>query len=215
VLNQISHILKAIGLLLLGAVGFFILRSFIVPASFGVHNSYTYGYYRGASDGELAAQPAIYQGSEACLSCHAKAAANWKEGKHAGVPCESCHGTCRAGRNEEGQKPLSDSSVAACMKCHAALRGRPVGIHQVAALDPHVQEKVKWGCQVGALVAVDNTKNVKEKGDIFAQGLRCVLCHDVHHPLLRLKDFAVQKAERERMQRQATDNESRSNGEKP
>ena len=131
------------------------------------------------------------------------------------LPCESCHGICLAGKNEAGEKPVSDSSVAACMKCHAALRGRPAGFPQMASLDQHVQEKVKWGCQVGALVSVDNRKSVKEKGDVFALGLRCVLCHDAHHPLLRLKDFAMQKAEREQRQGQVTDNETRSNGEKP
>jgi hypothetical protein len=101
------------------------------------------------------------------------------------------------------------------MQCHAALRGRPAGFPQVAGLDPHVQEKVKWGCQVGSLVSVDNRKSVKEKGDVFALGLRCVLCHDAHHPLLKLKDFAMQKAERERALRQFTDNASRPNGEMP
>jgi hypothetical protein len=201
--------------LLLLAAGFLVFRSLIVPDSFGVQHSYTYGYYRAASDGEQASLPTLYQGSSACVDCHAKAAANWKEGRHAGVPCEACHGICRAGKNEAGEKPVSDSSVAACMKCHAALRGRPAGIPQVASLDQHVQEKVKWGCQVGSLAAVDNRKSVKDKGDVFALGLRCVLCHDAHHPLLRLKDFAMQKAERERAQRQAADNASRSNGEKP
>ena len=183
-LNQISHILKALALLLLGGVGFFVLRNFIVPDSFGVQHSYIYGYYRGAADAEQAALPTLYQGSSACVECHAKAAAVWTEGKHAGVPCEACHGICRAGKNEAGEKPVADSSIEACKKCHAALLGRPAKFPQVVSLDQHVQEKTKFGFQA-FLVSVDNNKDVKEKGDVFAKGLQCVLCHEPHHPLLK------------------------------
>jgi hypothetical protein len=186
VLNQISHILKAIAALLLLAAGFFVIRSLIVPDSFGVQHSYTYGYYRAASDGEQASLPMLYQGSSPCLECHARASANWKAGKHAGVPCESCHGICRAGKNEAGEKPVANSSSEACLRCHAALRGRPASFPQVAGLDQHVQEKTKWGYQA-FLVSVDTSKSVKDRGDVFALGVRCVLCHDAHHPLLKQK----------------------------
>jgi hypothetical protein len=207
-MNQVTHIIRALAVLLLGIAGFFMVRSFFVPESFGVQDSYIYGYYRADSEGEQARREALYQGSNACCGCHSKAAAGWKEGRHAGVPCETCHGICRAGKNEAGVKPVSDSSIAACMKCHVAIQGRPAGFPQVASLDVHVQEKVKWGCQVGPLVSVDNRRDVKQKEDVFAQGLRCVLCHDAHHPLLKLKDFAMQKAERERLLQQTADNQT-------
>jgi len=185
-LNQISHILKAIALLLVAAAGFLVLRGFITPDSFGVQHSYMYGYYRANSDAEQATLPMLYQGSSACVDCHARAAAFWADGKHAGVPCESCHGICRAGKNEAGEKPVIDSSIEACKKCHAALLGRPAKFPQVVSLDQHVQEKTKFGFQA-FLVSVDTTRDVKEKGDVFAKGLQCVLCHNAHHPLLKEK----------------------------
>lgn len=203
-----NHIMRAAAALLLGAVGFFMARSFLVPETFGVQGGYTYGYYRAAAESEAAQQPVLYQGSSACFKCHADAAAGWKAGRHAGVPCASCHGICLNGKNEAGEKPLINSASEGCLRCHRAFYGRPAGFPEIANLDAHVQDVVKWGCQVGPLVAVDNRRNVQEKGDVFAQGLRCVLCHNAHNPLLKLEVYYAKKRSSDNVSAQLPDNET-------
>jgi hypothetical protein len=214
-MKHANHILRAATVLLLGAVGFFVLRSFLVPESFGVQGSYTYGFYRADSEREKASQPALYQGSAVCYKCHAAAFEAWQAGKHSGVPCETCHGICLNGKNEEGEKPLINSSSDACQKCHRASQSLPAFFPQITNMDAHLQDVAKWGCQVGSMVYFDNRKSVKEKGDVFAQGLRCVLCHNAHQPLQRLEKFYDMRHNPENINTQQPDTSAVNNKELP
>ena len=70
-----DHIIRFSLLIIVVILGFFIVRTYMVPDTFGVHGSYTYAYYRAESETEQAARPAVYQGTEHCSACHATQAA--------------------------------------------------------------------------------------------------------------------------------------------
>jgi hypothetical protein len=157
-MNHTSHIIRFAVVLVVVIAGFFTLRSFMVPDSFGVQGDYKYGYHRGASDAEQSALPAQYKGSQKCAECHADQAAAWGAGKHAGVACETCHGNWQAHNNNTKDKAGKDSSAAACMLCHGAVEARPADFPQIA----------------------DLRKHVVEKGQAYAEGMLCVKCHNPH-----------------------------------
>lgn len=159
-MNHTSHIIRFAVVLVVVIAGFFILRSFMIPDSFGVQGDYKYGYHRAASDGEQAALPALYQGSRKCAECHAGEAADWRAGKHAGVACEACHGHWQAHNNNTKEKAGKDSSAEACLVCHARVEARPADFPQIDGITQHVQEQ----------------------GGAYEPGLLCVACHSAHSP---------------------------------
>lgn len=159
-MKHTSHIIRFAVVLVAVIAGFFTLRSFLVPDSFGVQQDYTYGYHRGASDAEQAALPTLYTGSGKCSQCHAEATAAWQAGKHAAVACETCHGNWQAHNNNTKEKAGKDSTVQACMLCHGAVEARPADFPQIADMQKHVQDK----------------------GGSYEKGMLCVGCHSSHNP---------------------------------
>ena len=87
VFKDTGHLFRFAGLFVLAFLVFLVVRHYVVPKSFG-----QYGHYRGAAIGEIAAHPAKYAGHETCESCHAEGLDVKKNGKHAHVNCEACHG---------------------------------------------------------------------------------------------------------------------------
>ncbi|MEI6126840.1 MAG: cytochrome c3 family protein [Pseudomonadota bacterium] len=162
-MKHYSHIIRFAVLLMLVGVGFFAVRSLIVPDSFGIYGGYTYGYHRGDSDAEQAALPVVYQGSDKCLKCHEKQVGIWEKGRHKGVPCENCHGSWQAHNDNTTttkNKMERDKSIEACLLCHGKLDARPQGFAQVAGIKEHLADK----------------------GQEFEQGMLCADCHDAHDP---------------------------------
>lgn len=159
-MNHTGHIIRFAVVLVIVIAGFFTLRSFMVPDSFGVQGDYKYGYHRGASDGEQAALPALYAGSKKCAECHADQTAAWSAGRHAGVACEACHGNWAAHNNNTKANAGKDSSAVACMLCHGEVEARPADFPQIADFQKHVQDK----------------------GGAFENGMLCVNCHSAHSP---------------------------------
>ena len=45
-----DHIIRFTLLIIVVIIGFFIIRTYMVPDTFGVHGSYTYAYYRADSE---------------------------------------------------------------------------------------------------------------------------------------------------------------------
>jgi hypothetical protein len=87
VFKDAGHLFRFAGLFVLAFLVFLVVRHFIVPASFG-----QYGHYRGAAIGEIASRPAKFAGHDTCEGCHADVQDKKKNGKHAHVNCEACHG---------------------------------------------------------------------------------------------------------------------------
>ncbi len=65
---------------------FLVVRSFLVPASFG-----QYGHYRGDSLKDNAEFTPQYVGNETCADCHTTEAEMLASDMHANLKCEVCH----------------------------------------------------------------------------------------------------------------------------
>jgi hypothetical protein len=159
-MKHATHIFRLAAVLVLIGAGFFTVRSFMVPEGFGIHGSYTYGYFRADSEREQSEPAAVYQGSDKCRGCHEEQFTQWSGGEHAQVTCETCHGNWQAHNNNTKEKAGRDRSNEGCLICHARVEGRPAVISQVPALAQHVQEK----------------------GRELQDGQLCVSCHNGHDP---------------------------------
>ncbi len=160
-MKHYNHIIRCILLLVIVVIGFFIARGALVPESFGVHGTYTYGYHRGDSAAEQADRYALYQGSTKCITCHAEQSLLWQPGRHAAVSCESCHGNWQAHNNNTSATIEKDNSVETCMLCHRKLNARPSTFPQIPEFGRHLADQ----------------------DEQLQQGMLCVDCHDPHDPM--------------------------------
>jgi hypothetical protein len=159
-MKHYNHVLRCAVIIGLAACVFLAVRSYLVPDSFGVHGSYTYGYHRAASDAEQATLPALYQGSDTCTSCHAAEHATWSGAGHAGVSCETCHGPWQAHNANTPDAMIADGSSDACLTCHGALPARPAAFPQIDSLEQHLRE---------------------QRQDVTPE-MTCTYCHHPHEP---------------------------------
>jgi len=155
-----GHIIRLVVVLAAVAIGFFAVRSFMVPDSFGIQGDYTYGYHRAASDMEQAARPAIYQGPGKCRNCHEEQYLLWEAGEHAAAGCETCHGSWEAHNNNTKGAMKAEGSIESCMICHAMLEARPASVKQIGGLEQHVADT----------------------GRQLEPDMNCVSCHNPHDP---------------------------------
>src|SRR6478672_951474 len=87
VFRDAKHLFRFAGLFVLAFLLFLFIRGYVVPRSFG-----QYGHYRDTAIGDIAADPVIFAGYEACENCHTDVLDVKKTGKHAHVKREACHG---------------------------------------------------------------------------------------------------------------------------
>ncbi len=161
-MKHYSHIIRFCILLVIIGIAFFAVRSYLLPDSFGVYGSYTYGYHRGDSDREQAALPALFQGSEKCRSCHETEYIVWSRADHNSVSCEACHGYWQAHNGTTFEKTvLKDTGSEACLLCHEQLSARPAAFPQVQDLASHMNEQEQ---------EID-------------ENMTCIFCHHPHEPL--------------------------------
>jgi hypothetical protein len=127
VFKDAGHLLRFAGLFVLAFLVFLVVRHYVVPASFG-----QYGHYRGAAIGDIAAHPVKFAGHQACESCHTEILDVKKNGKHAQVNCEACHGA-QAGHAEDPGTvtPAKPDTAVLCARCHTASAAKPKGFPQV------------------------------------------------------------------------------------
>ncbi len=159
-MKHCNHIIRFIVVFIFIGIGFFAVRSYLVPDSFGIYGSYSYGFHRGDSDAEQASIPALYQESESCKECHEAVYRTWSNGGHAGVTCEACHGPWQAHNENTLDTVVKDTSVEGCMVCHVTLQARPAGFPQID----------------------DFASHVKEQGEEVQQDMDCTFCHEPHEP---------------------------------
>jgi hypothetical protein len=156
-----DHIIRFTLLIIVVIIGFFIVRACMVPDTFGVQGSYTYAYYRADSATEQAALPAVYQGAGHCSACHAPQDLMLQANAHAGLDCESCHGSFKAHNNNTKERMAVSDTVDACMLCHADLSARPAQFPQIESFAAHVAQQ----------------------GEELLPGMTCATCHDPHAPM--------------------------------
>jgi len=92
-MGHFNHIIRLCVVLIAVVIGFFIVRGFFVPESFGTYGSYQYGYHRGNSDAEQENMYALYQGTEKCAKCHEKLSKDSREGGMLRLPVKHAMGS--------------------------------------------------------------------------------------------------------------------------
>jgi len=104
------------------------IRSFVIPRSFG-----QYGHYRGNAIPEIAVRPIEFAGHQVCETCHVEVLEKKRDGKHAQVNCEACHGPLAKHADDPSVQPAKLDTAVFCVRCHAASAAKPKGFPQVAA----------------------------------------------------------------------------------
>lgn len=144
-----EHLFRLAFVFVAGFVLMLAVRSFFIPHSFG-----KYGHYRGDAIAEAAAKPISYAGHQTCETCHAEVLDVKKNGRHARVSCEVCHGPLANHADDPGSiKPEKLDTAVLCVRCHEANSAKPKGFPQVASQD-------------------------------HSTGLPCDTCHQPHSPAI-------------------------------
>jgi uncharacterized CHY-type Zn-finger protein len=125
--RDVEHLLRVALVFAIGAIAFVVVRTILVPRSFG-----EYGHYRGNAIAEIAAQPVKFAGHQSCESCHADVAGVKSKGMHVSVNCEACHGALAKHADDPTTvvPPKLDTAVL-CVRCHEANGARPKDFPQI------------------------------------------------------------------------------------
>jgi hypothetical protein len=130
-LKDAGHLFRLAAVFLVGFVAFLVVRSVLVPRSFG-----RYGHYRANAIGEIAALPVNYAGHQVCEGCHTDVQDVKSKGVHKGVACESCHGPQAAHANDPASvTPVKLDTMVLCPRCHTANIAKPKNFPQVDIAD--------------------------------------------------------------------------------
>jgi uncharacterized CHY-type Zn-finger protein len=130
--KDVEHLFRLAAVFLAGAIAFLLLRSFLVPGSFG-----QYGHYRGKAIAEIAALPVSYAGHQVCEGCHTDVLDVKSKGVHKGIACESCHGPLAKHADDPASvQPAKLDTAKLCVRCHEANPAKPKNFPQVAS-DEH------------------------------------------------------------------------------
>ena len=131
ILKESGHLVRMAAVLICGLVLFLVVRSAIVPKTFG-----QLGHYRASSLDDIRARPISFAGKATCEICHDEVAKTKLEGKHAGVACESCHGPSAAHTEDPtGSRAVKPDFKTLCVRCHEADPARPKSFPQVSSKD--------------------------------------------------------------------------------
>ena len=154
-MEHARHVFRVALLLIAGLAIFFIGRTLLVPASFGLYGPYRYDNVAE----QMKIREPVHSGSAACGECHEAESKKRVAGKHRTVACEVCHAPRAVHVKADGTfEPMPvDRSFGLCARCHRKIVGRPVKFPQVV-LEQHVN---------GPL-----------------EGQVCIQCHDPHSPAM-------------------------------
>jgi len=129
--RDIEHLIRLAVVMAIVLIGFIVLRSAVVPRSFG-----QYGHYRGAAIAEVAARAPVFAGHEVCEACHAEVVEQKKVGRHVVIPCETCHAA--QGRHADDPasvKPEKLDTAVLCARCHERNSAKPKSFPQVVSAE--------------------------------------------------------------------------------
>jgi hypothetical protein len=128
--KDIEHLVRLAAVMLFALVAFVILRTAVVPRSFG-----QYGHYRGDAIAEIASRQIVHAGHETCEGCHTEVVDKKKTGKHVGIACETCHGGLAVHANDPSVTPPKLDTGVLCARCHEANSAKPKWFPQVVTAD--------------------------------------------------------------------------------
>lgn len=129
--KDFEHLFRVAFVFVAGSIGFLIVRSILVPKSFG-----QYGHYRGNAVVDARRHPMAYAGHQACETCHPDVVAVKTPGKHSHVNCEACHGALEKHAEDPGNvQPAKLDTAVLCARCHGANGARPKHFPQVDAAE--------------------------------------------------------------------------------
>jgi len=149
-----NHVFRPLLVVAILVAIFFLVRSFMVPNDFGVHeDSYTYHWYREGNIGDWEAVSVKYQGSEYCGSCHEGEADLAARGFHKIIQCENCHGPASLHPKDPPKLDI-DRTRELCLRCHTQLDYPSSGRADIRGIDPETHNR----------------------------GVECVECHNPHDP---------------------------------
>jgi Cytochrome c554 and c-prime len=149
VFKDASHLFRFAGLFVLAFLLFLLIRGYVVPKSFG-----EYGHYRGNAITDIAAHPIRFAGHQSCETCHTDVQDVKKNGKHAHVNCEACHGPlAKHAADPSSMTPPKLDTAVLCVRCHAASAAKPKDFPQVNAAE-------------------------------HSSGMPCETCHQPHSPAI-------------------------------
>lgn len=151
-----QHLIRALGLLGVVAILFFVVRAFLIPHSFG-----RLGHFRGDNLMEQADLPIVQGSPTSCAECHEDEAKIILSGKHTTVPCQDCHGPLTQHVTEEGMQPMPIyKSQTLCARCHQKLEARPKTFPQI-----------------------DFHEHLVSKNQSLEDEQICFHCHQPHNPI--------------------------------
>lgn len=152
-----KHLHRLGVLILLGVIGFLIIKWLATPSSWNFQV-----WYRGDSLVELAKKEPVFGGNESCTTCHEEVVELALSAPHKALSCEACHGplTTHVG----GGRKIADALVVShssgqCLNCHEQLLGKSEDYPQFAK-DP-AKRRIR--------------KHKKLKGEAL-----CLKCHGPH-----------------------------------
>ena len=154
-LEHRKHITRLVVVVVIIVAGFLLVRSLLIPKSFG-----KYGHYRGENVQEQMDLPLVHQGSAFCKDCHEVQYGDWQGNGHSSVNCETCHGHWEI-HDEKVKTMTAVKSNDSCLICHQKLTGRPEGFSHIVSLSKHMED------------------NEITDADDYS----CLDCHDPHMPL--------------------------------
>ena len=128
--KDIEHLVRLAAVMLIALAAFVILRTAIVPKSFG-----EYGHFRGAAIAEIAAKPIVHAGHQTCETCHTDIADKKKTGKHVVVACEACHGALANHAEDPSIQPAKLDTAVICARCHEENSAKPKWFPQVVTAE--------------------------------------------------------------------------------
>ncbi|MBF0274538.1 MAG: hypothetical protein HQK84_04830 [Nitrospinae bacterium] len=141
-----SHVKRVFILLLIIIIAGVIVRSMLIPESFG-----KYGHYRGNALQEEAAREVTFSEQEKCSSseCHEMNFLIKDKGKHKPVVCENCHGAFAFHPEEKRADPNKftiNRDRSLCLTCHRKEPARPKDFPMIVELEHYVEGGEKPPC---------------------------------------------------------------------
>lgn len=141
-MKDFAHLVRVAGVALLGVTGFLVIRSVLIPASYG-----KIGHYRANAVDDVKAHPVKYAGrssADGCSACHEDVFKRKAKGVHRGVWCETCHGPAGAHMESPADakpyRPADSEMRGFCGHCHEDNGSRPKGfpVINLSAHNPRV-----------------------------------------------------------------------------